>query len=191
MKKRLTICLIAASILTGLTAQEAQAQRTVNSSLMLTAEYSYPFGMNGEDFCVDLECGQYLLDSYWNSGITGALYSSLLKNEDTMQYAQILGFGEWMYRLAATRSRCVNLYLGGGVFLGYEAYDPFGKLPSYYETDLGEGSFIYGMHAHLESEFYFCRNIAFVLGGRLPVNFSSPVCKVHYHVNAGIRINLK
>lgn len=185
------LALVIALSLAGAVGNDAFGQRTVNSALMLTAEYSYPFSGNGDDFCLDLCCGQYQLNSYWNAGITGNLYSHDLKNESMMQYAQIAAIGEWMYRLVGTRNRAVNLYLGGGMFIGYEAYDPFGKLPEYFETGLGVGSFLYGIHAKLEGEFFIWRNVAIVLGGRLPVNFTSPVSKLNYHVSAGLRINLK
>lgn len=189
--KKLFICTALTAALYCVISPEADAQRTANSALMLTAGYSYPFSGRGDDFCLDLCCGQYRLNSYWNAGITGNLYSHGLKNESMMQYAHIAAIGEWMYRLAGTRNRAVNLYIGGGMFIGYEAYDPFGKLPDYFETGLGNGAFLYGIHAKLEGEFFIWRNVAIVLGGRLPVNFTSPVSKVNYHVSAGLRINLK
>ena len=192
MEKRFIIGLVTATLLVGLSCHPAWAQRTVNNSLLISADYSFPFGMKGSDFCVDLSCGQYLIDSYWNTGIIGNMYSSLLKPDDeSMRYAQVAAFGEYMYRVAATRNRAVNLYLGGGAFIGYEAYDPFTKLPDYIDTGLGNGSFLYGIQAGFSTEFYFYRNVAFLIGGRIPVNFTSPVRKVNYHLSAGIRINLK
>jgi len=169
---------------------EASAQRTAERALLLSAAYSYPFGGQGGDFCVDLTCGQYLLHSYWNAGVTGDVYSIPFEDGGYMQYAHTAALGEWMYRVVSTRNRAVDLYVGGGAFIGYEAYDPFSRLPDDIESGYNGGAFLYGIHARLEAEFFFCRRAAVVLGGRIPINFTSPFGNINYHVSAGLRLNI-
>lgn len=168
---------------------EASAQRTMSSQELLTAHYTYPFSGRG-DFGLDVSFGKYLLASYWNAGILGNLYSQKVNNENSMQYAHLAAYGEWLYRVIGTRSRSINLYVGGGAFLGYEAYDPFKKLPSYINTGLGSGAFLYGIHAKAEAEFFIAKKLAVVLSGRFPINFSSPLSNLNVNLMAGLRLNI-
>lgn len=97
---------------------------------------------------------------------------------------------EYMYRVAATRSRSVNLYVGGGVFLGWELYDPFKRLPSYIDTGFGNSTFIYGVSASIASEFFITRTVALTLESRMPVSISSKTEILKLHLKAGIKVNI-
>lgn len=181
-------------IVTAITAlllcgEEASAQRTMSSQELLTASYTYPFSGHG-DFGLDASYGCYLLSSLWNAGIYAVTLSCSIGNARQMEYAHFCSYAEWLYRLSATRSRSINLYAGGGAFLGYEAYDPFGRLPSYIDTGLGSGAFLYGVHAKAEAEFFIAKKLAAVLSGWVPVNFSSPLSNLNAGVRAGLRLNL-
>ena len=186
-KTAVIVTAITALLLCG---EEASAQRTMSSQELLTAHYIYPFSGRG-DYGLDVTYGQYMLSSLWNIGISGIMYSREVADAgQDLGYAHLSLYGEWLYRIAATRSRSVNLYAGGGVFIGYEAYDPFRRLPSYIDTGLGSGAFLYGVHAKAEAEFFLAKKLAAVLSGWVPVNLSSPLSNLNAGVMAGIRLNL-
>jgi hypothetical protein len=80
--------------------------------------------------------------------------------------------------------------VGGGVFLGWEIYDPFKRVPSYIDTGFGKGNFIYGVAPALESEFFITRTVALTLGTRMPVSISSKTEILKLHLKAGIRVDI-
>ena len=165
------------------------AQRTMNRQNHLAAEvvfpYDFSFASGGE-----ISWGQYMLSSYWKAW-TGLYPDKLvLKSTHSLEYLPIVGGCDYMYRLVSTRSRSVNLYCGGGVFLGYEIYDPFKKIPSYIDTQFPEGTFIYGINANLESEIFISRSVAFLIGLKMPVVIPSKGEVVRLRIKTGIRINI-
>ena len=95
-----------------------------------------------------------------------------------------------MYRVASTRSRSVNLYIGGGIFLGWEFYDPRKRVPAYINTGLPDGTFIYGVAPAIDSEFFITRTIALTLGARSPISISSKTEILKLHLKAGIKVNI-
>lgn len=113
-----------------------------------------------------------------------------LPTSHQLGYIPINVGAEYMYRVAATRSRSVNLYVGGGVFLGWELYDPFRRLPSYIDTGFGNGAFIYGVSASIASEFFITRTVALTLESRMPVSISSKTEILKLHLKAGIKVNI-
>ena len=168
---------------------EANAQRTMRGEGLLTAGAHYPF--SGPYWMgVDLSYGQYLLGSYWRAGVDVTEYTHGLPDDIPMSYLQAVASGDWMYRIAGTRSRVLNLYAGAGLFLGYEAADPWSLLPEDYREDFAPGVFIYGARLCLETEIFLSRRVAFVLGGRMPLCFPSQFGWFRYDAGAGIRLNL-
>lgn len=168
---------------------EATAQRTMHGESLLSAEVHYPFS-KPYWLGADLSYGQYLLTSYWKAGVSATEYSHQIDEKTPMGYLHVAAYGEWMYRLVGTRSRFFNMYGGGGAFLGYEGVDAFGLLPSEVKSDFGSGYFLYGVSVSLELEVFFSRRVALVLGGRLPLNFSSQFGWFHSQVGAGLRVNI-
>ena len=169
--------------------QAASAQRTMKGQLhvgaqaSLSADPRLPAG--GE-----LSFGSYLLDSYIAGWINVTPDFISLATGHQLGYIPINVGADYMYRAAATRARSVNLYVGGGVFLGWELYDPFKRVPSYIDTGFGKGNFIYGVAPALESEFFITRTVALTLGARMPVSISSKTEILKLHLKAGFRVNI-
>ena len=181
--------LLAASTLLLSGSFRANAQRTMrgqyhaSAEVVMTADKGVPIG--GE-----LSFGQYLLCSYWNAWINVSPDYIPLDSTVMMRYIPLTGGADYMHRIAATRSRSVNLYIGAGAFLGYEFYDPWKTVPPYMETGREGGAFIYGLSPGLVSEFFMTRAVALTLSARMPVSFSSQAKIIKAHIKAGIRINI-
>ena len=169
--------------------QAASAQRTMKGQLHIGAQASIsadpriPIG--GE-----LSFGSYLLGSHISGWINVTPDYISLPTGHQLEYIPINVGADYMYRVAATRARSVNLYVGGGVFLGWELYDPFKRVPSYIDTGFGKGNFIYGVAPALESEFFITRTVAVTLGARMPVSISSKTEILKLHLKAGFRVNI-
>lgn len=169
--------------------QAASAQRTMKGQLhvgaqaSLSADPRLPAG--GE-----LSFGSYLLDSYIAGWINVTPDFISLATGHQLGYIPINVGADYMYRAAATRARSVNLYVGGGVFLGWEIYDPLRRLPSYIDTGLGKGTFIYGVALSVSSEFFVARTVALTLEARMPVSISSKAEILKLHLKAGIKVNI-
>lgn len=168
---------------------EASAQRTMRGETLLSAEVHHPFS-KPYGLGADLTYGEYLLDSYWKAGASVTEYAHPLSDEQPLEYLHAAAYGEWMYRLAGTRNRCFCMYGGGGAFLGYEGVDVFSLLPADEKENFGSGYFLYGVSLSLEMEVFFSKRVAFILGGKLPLNFSSPFGWFHYQAGAGLRLNI-
>lgn len=169
--------------------QIVSAQRTMKGQYHLAAEAAFaadPRVPTG----AEISFGAYLLDSYVIGWINVTPDYVTLPTSHQLEYIPINVGADYMYRVAATRARSVNLYVGGGVFLGWELYDPFRKVPSYIDTGFGSGTFIYGVAPALESEFFIARRLALTLGVRMPVSISSKTEILKLHLKAGIRINI-
>ena len=169
--------------------QAASAQRTMKGQLHIGAQASLsadprvPIG--GE-----LSFGSYLLDSHISGWINVTPDYISLPTGHQLGYIPINVGADYMYRVAATRARSVNLYVGGGVFLGWELYDPFKRVPSYIDTGFGKGNIIYGVAPALESEFFITRTVALTLGARMPVSISSKTEILKLQLKAGLRVNI-
>ena len=169
--------------------QIVSAQRTMKGQYHLAAEAAFaadsrvPAG-------AEISFGAYLLDSYVIGWINVTPDYVTLPTSHQLEYIPINVGADYMYRVAATRARSVNLYVGGGVYLGWELYDPFRKVPSYIDTGFGSGTFIYGVAPALDSEFFITRRLALTLGARMPVSISSKTEILKLHLKAGIRINI-
>ena len=169
--------------------QAVSAQRTMKGQLHIGANASIsadPRIPVGGEF----SCGSYLLDSYIAGWINVTPDFITLPTGHQLGYVPINVGADYMYRVAATRARSVNLYVGGGVFLGWELYDPFRRLPSYIDTGFGNGAFIYGVSASIASEFFITRTVALTLESRMPVSISSKTEILKLHLKAGIKVNI-
>lgn len=168
------------------------AQRTMKGQYEIQAEGLYTLSSGG----VSVTFGQYLINSYWDCGINATnRKKSITDGYDTyrMDFSHLEAFGDFMYRLVGTRDRRVSLYGGGGIFLGYEAYDTFNKLPENIDLEsvkMDKGAFLYGVHARLEMEAFISSRLAVTVAARTPWNFSSPCRKFCVEVGAGLRYNL-
>ena len=177
------------SVLTIAGQGKAQAQRTMNRQGYLTIS-GYSALSGGCNCGGEIQWGKYMLSSLWRIEASAGELSKGLKTSHILKTCNVTLGGSYMHRLVSSRSRSVSLYAGGGVFIGYEFYDPSGTLPEYINTGLPSGSFLYGIHGGIEGEFFFTRQTALVIYSNIPVNFSSPIQKVRYKLGAGVRINL-
>ena len=169
--------------------QAVSAQRTMKGQLHIGAQASLsadPRIPIGGEFSF----GSYLLDSHIFGWINITPDYISLPTGHQLGYIPINVGADYMYRVAATRARSVNLYVGGGVFLGWELYDPFKRVPSYIDTGFGKGNFIYGVAPGLESEFFITRTVALTLGARMPVSISSKTEILKLHLKAGLRVDI-
>ena len=169
--------------------QAASAQRTMKGQLHIGAQASLsadPRIPIGGEFSL----GSYLLDSHISGWINITPDYISLPTGHQLGYIPINVGADYMYRVAATRARSVNLYVGGGVFLGWELYDPFKRVPSYIDTGFGKGNFIYGVAPALESEFFITRTVALTLVARMPVSISSKTEILKLHLKAGLRVDI-
>lgn len=167
---------------------EVHAQRTMRGEDMIEAR---AVGGAADRFLSggEISYGQYLLKSYWKAGISGIQYPVKSDGFSQDSSVHIVAQGQWMYRLAGTRNRQLNLYGGGGVFLGCEAMGRWADLFSEEFEEDNRYSFLYGIRADLEAEFFLTRRTALVLGGSVPVNFSSGNGNIRWNAGAGVRIN--
>lgn len=162
------------------------AQRTAIGQSFITADALYTFS-KGAAAGGNMEFGQYLLNSYWDVTVTVANRTAPTTSDFRMEYMHYMAGGDYMYRLAGTHTRSINLYGGGGLFLGYESYDQLHKMPEDTKTDLGAGAFLYGLRAQLLAEFFVGNRLALTARGRIPVNFSSPTGWLKYEAGIGVR----
>ena len=181
--------ILVACIVLFSSSQIISAQRTMKGQYHLAAEAAFaadPRVPSG----VEISFGAYLLDSYVIGWVNVTPDYVTLPTSHQLEYIPINVGADYMYRVAATRARSVNLYVGGGVYLGWELYDPFRKVPPYIDTGFGSGTFIYGVAPALDSEFFITRRLALTLGARMPVSISSKTEILKLHLKAGIRINI-
>lgn len=164
----------------------ASAQRTMSrqSSLCISAQY------NGKSVCADAFYCQYTLGGFWQAGLEGKHYKVAISTGDTLDYIHTVASSGYMCRVAGTRNRIINLYMGGRIFLGTEISDPWSRLPDYLVTGLADYKFLYGLTPAIAMELFISTRCAFTLGAALPVNFSSPISNVHYEAGLGFKVLL-
>ena len=164
----------------------ASAQRTMSgqSSLCISALY------NGPSVCADAFYGQYTLGGFWQAGVDGKLYHVRISTGNTLDYIHTVASSGYMCRVAGTRNRLLNLYMGGRIFLGIEMTDPWNRLPEYWDTGLADYKFLYGISPAMCMEIFIGNHFAFTLDAALPINFSSPISNVHYEAGLGFKVLL-
>ena len=169
--------------------QMGYAQRTMRDQNLLTVSMQTPCtGLR--DFGASVSYGRYLLDAHWKTSVSVVPRGLQLSTGDRMDLMTLRVGADYMYRIASVRSRAFSLYGGGGVFIGYELYDPFSRLPSNIHTGLTDGAFIYGVNANLETEIFIARKIALIAGCTVPMTFGSVTRWLRVNAITGIRFNL-
>ena len=164
----------------------ASAQRTMNGQSSLCPSVHW----TGSSFGAEAFFSQYTLGGFWEAGLSAKQYKKDTSAGVDINSLNIAAIGNYLFRLAGTRSRSVNLYGGAGAFIGYEAIDPMHKLPSTIQTNLKNGYFLYGLQAKLVAEFFISKSFAFTLNGCVPINFSSPMGWFHYDIGLGMKVML-
>lgn len=138
----------------------------------------------------EITYNQYTLVGMWNAGIRATDYQVATTADYPIEAIQITATSSYLARIAATRARRLNIYGGGGIFIGYEFFDPFKKLPEYIATDSQGGCFVYGILAKTELEFFVSRQFAIVGSASVPLNIQSQTGRFHWEAGIGIRINI-
>lgn len=180
---RLSIATVVILMAAGVT---AQAQRTMKGQSVLGAEASF----NGMSAGVTLDYSQYTLNGFWYVGVCGNDYFGWYAPEKKIRYDHLSANGGYLFRLAGTRSRSVNLYGGGEVFVGVELTDPFSELPDQFRAAIEHYRFLYGVAPKILAEFFVSSGFAFTVFGSVPINFSSDYSNFNFNVGAGFRIML-
>ena len=143
---------------------------------------------NGTSSGAEAFFGQYTLTGYWEAGVMADDYHATLSTGQRLQYDHLAAAGDFMFRLAATRSRSVNLYAGAGVFAGVEMVDPFHRLPTYLDLPVASKSFLYGLYAKALAEFYLGRRFAFTVEGCVPMTFPGHLGWLRWKAGIGLKI---
>lgn len=173
--------------LTGLS--EASAQRTMRYQNLLTFELVSPVDSRPKPGGA-ISYGQYTLDGLWRSNASVRTREYPISSGGRLELMTIGFEGDYMHRILGTRSRSISLYGGGGAFLGYEIYDPFGRLPQSIDTGIGDGTFIYGIKAGMEAEIFIISRVAIVLGIDITMTFSSAAHWLRAEGRIGLRIDI-
>ena len=169
---------------------DASAQRTMDRQLFVSAE-GHLSALNLSDAGGGLSMGQYMLNGLWFCSISSSFNTVGIGSGRKLGYVDFYAQGGYLYRIISNRSRSLNLYGGGGAFIGYEVYDPMKRVPSHLATNLPEGGiFLYGIDPRIEFEAFIAKKVAVALGFSSPINFSSSLTKVRPKGTLGIRLNL-
>ena len=164
----------------------ASAQRTQSGQPSLRVSSLY----NGLFVGAEAFYEQYTLSGYWQTGVSGNLYKANLSSGDTLDYLHVIAEGGFLFRLAGTRSRSLNLYAGGGALAGVELLDPFSSLPEHIALSQKQIAFIYGVYAQGVLEWFVARKFAILLQASSPLTFGSGIRVVNGNVGIGLKLNL-
>ena len=186
-------------------ASAARAQRTSTESILVSVEGSTAVsGTPGSG--IQVTGGKYLLNAYLKGGL-GVWKYRPVQPDAQKDYTDVALTCEYMYRLFGSYSRMLNLYAGGGAFLGYTS-----KSINYHPEELepaeGEGAsaastarrntFLSGIAASLELEFFLTRSMALVgsMNGIIPITGDSTqrwidLTTINFHLmpSFGLRYN--
>lgn len=168
---------------------EASAQRTMRSQGHLSIEsvsaVNYNTWPGGR-----ISYGTYLLSSMWQAGLECDHFGANLSSGHMLDYLDVNLFAGWQKRLAATRSRNLCLYAGGGATLGYEFMDPWRTIPPHVDIGVAKDTFIYGVYAKTEMEFFPVKKVALILSATASANIPSKIRWYHFTTSLGIRIDI-
>ncbi len=191
MKKLIFYIIIV--LLIGFSCGTAAAQRTSLGRAFISVSQVTSFSCVPSGG-IHLEGGQYLLNSYWSAGAKVTDWNQPVSLPEKEHFDHVVWGvrGAWMYRILGTYSRMLNVYAGGGVFIGGNSYEVFSPLPDEYAGAFAESEFAYGVEPAVEVELFAGSRVAFTLGAQLPVTFSSYYSRGMWLPTAslGIRINL-
>ena len=163
---------------------QASAQRTMPGRCSV----AIIGGWNGSSVSAEAFFSQYTLTGFWEAGVVGYDYILPINVGGKLRYDQLAVAGGYQFRLAATRDRAVNLYGGGGIYIGAELVDPLRQLPSYYTIPAKSESFLYGIYAKTEAEFFLGRRLAITVETAAHLNPSSKLHLFHFIAGLGLKL---
>ena len=177
-------CIFTALLVT-FSASYASAQRTMSGRSSLRVSTLF----NGRFVSAEAFYEQYTLGGYWNTGLTSDVFQ-LDARTISVDMADIAASGGYMQRIAATRSRNLNLYVGGGILAGVELLDPLKRMPTYMTSGVKNVDFIYGLYAGMSAEWFWTKRVGAVFQASVPFVFNSYGPAIRWNVGAGIKIVL-
>lgn len=181
---------------------EARAQRTVRGQSFISADFVKTLSpvLSRDAMGAELWYGRYLDTFYWQAGLQYML--GYIKDSERQAPGCFTLSGGVMYRLAATRSRRLNCYIGGNALFGVEfadgnkaiadiMVDPYTGAISTDEVESAEylTKVTYGLEPRFEVEFFLLKSAALVGGLSLPVKVQTQKDHVAGRVYAGVRVN--
>lgn len=184
MKETLKYSILAAALLWCCT--QASAQRTMpgRSSVAIMG------GWNGPSVSAGAFFSQYTLNGFWEAGIVGHDYTLPMSVGGRLRYDHVAACGGYQFRLVANRSRSANLYGGGGVFVGAELVDPVRELPDYLSLPVPSRSFLFGIYAKTEAEFFIGRRLAITVEAGSQLTPSNKLRLVGFIAGLGLKLIL-
>lgn len=168
------------------------AQRTSKNTQYISASASWTLSSFGGE----LDYGMYLHNSHVFGGLNIGNRAELdVPTNEIVNHQSLELLGGWEWRLYGSRSRMVNVYIGGDAFIGAEALDVFKTArettrQSYYLSGFKDYKFIFGISPRAELEFFVSRSVALTAGVRAPVTFLSQYGYINLDVLLGARFNL-
>lgn len=192
--------LITAVAILFLASTGASAQRTAEGAFFLDLNGSY-VPVNG--FGGNLGFGRYTMIGFWETR-ANALFMNYFIDAEAAKCNHYMVQGGYLFRLAASRSRVLNLYGGGGAFIGAATFNTtdagWSKLSQLAKKDWysQQTSFLYGAYAKVDFEVFFTDTLAFDLAVKAPFGFypknefealQKITGFVRCEVSAGLRIN--
>lgn len=185
----------------GIFSQDSDAQRTADKQYYLDVHGSSSL-LKSASLGGTVAFGQYFLSSRWEVAVEGMM------KRGKAEYWPVYVQGTYMKRFCANRSRSVNLYGGVGALMGIEVGLPeiVSDTPGYTQNNSGINidfseveaaeaatsavSFLYGVHAKLETEMFLFKKVALVGSVSMPITVGSPNKVFHLLGGIGLRFNI-
>ena len=165
------------------------AQRTFIGQTFASASLACSFTSVG----TELFFGKYNLGGFWATGLSAVNRARYVENTDEVaSFLRLEVPYVREYRLFSLPGRVFNVYAGGDACLGYEFLDPFGILPSASKSALENSgykysSFLYGVSARAEAEWFPSTAFGVFAEARLPITFGTSLQVVGVEVSVGAR----
>lgn len=167
----------------------ASAQRTVYGTFTLGTNYYYTLSSHG----AAINGGYNLNFGYVDAGISGTLRNHTVGTDGTARSLQLMFNGGYMFRVAGTRNRNVNFYLGGGFLLGEELLkideSTMLLIATMSDKTFTPNVFQAGVYPKASLEWYVGRSFAIELIARAPVLFMSQTGIFFFEGGLGVKYN--
>lgn len=186
------LCFLLVVLCLGMT---ASAQRAAEGRLFLDVSPSATFHSSPSGG-ISFGVGAYREVSFWRGALSVMDYMQGVKATDgsshRYDYVNVTADFDWMWRVAGSYSRVVNLYLGAGAFIGADIPQVLVRLPEQYLFS-GGTCFIYGVSPSVLLEIYMSKRCALTLSGKSPFSFGKSMQYNHLwggQASLGVRIVL-
>lgn len=183
--------IILISIAIILSATGAYAQRTAYQEYQVTARGQ----LSNNSIGAEVSFGSYLVDGYWAGGISAVNRAAIEDlSREVVSFPRVEVFGQLMWAPYRTRSRELNTYVGGDIFVGWELMDPLKSSPDHIRQSLKNAGydtsrFIYGAALRAEVEWFVSDRFALLAAVRTPAAFRSKLRVFGWEAGIGIRQN--